>query len=350
LNTLVLKNITKRYGDDIAVNNFNAEIHQNELITIVGPSGCGKTTTLRMIAGFIDPTEGQITLDGVDLVNKEKNVYTEPEKRGIGMVFQSYAVWPHMNVFKNVSYPLKLRKVNKEEMTRRTREVLRLVHLEKYENSFVHELSGGQQQRVALARALVMEPRLLLLDEPLSNLDAALRETMRSEIKEIQRKTGITIINVTHDQIEAMTMSDRVIIMSKGNIVQVGSPEEIYNNPVNSFVANFIGSSNVIKATVVKLDGEVMTVKLLGHEIQLPKGKQVLNQDGFVSVRPHHVLIDPSSPMKGKVIRKLYMGDRVEYHLDFNGEEVRMITDAENKLNIDDIIGVQIKYGLWLDE
>ncbi|GIO26945.1 ABC transporter ATP-binding protein [Ornithinibacillus bavariensis] len=349
MSTLILKNITKKYNKDVVVNNFNAEINKNELVTIVGPSGCGKTTTLRMIAGFIEPTEGTISVDGNDLVNKDKNVFMEPEKREIGMVFQSYAVWPHMNVFKNVSYPLKLRKVNKEELTRRTREALRLVHLEKYENSFVHELSGGQQQRVALARALVMEPRLLLLDEPLSNLDAALRETMRSEIKEIQRKLEVTIINVTHDQTEAMTMSDKVIIMNKGSIIQIGTPEEIYNNPANSFVAKFIGSANLINCKLVTESESTMMVEVFGEHLEIER-KETLNENGILSVRPHHITPMENSTLKGKIIRKLYQGDRIEYHLQVEEEVIRMITDASYNYPVDDVIGFQITKGIWLND
>lgn len=348
MSTLLLKNITKKYNHDVVVNQFNAEINKNELVTIVGPSGCGKTTTLRMIAGFVEPTEGSIQLDEDELVNKETNYFLEPEKRQIGMVFQSYAVWPHMNVFKNVSYPLKIRKVNKEELTRKTREVLRLVHLEKYENSFVHELSGGQQQRVALARALVMEPRLLLLDEPLSNLDAALRESMRSEIKEIQRKLDVTIINVTHDQTEAMTMSDRVIIMNKGTIIQIGTPEEIYNNPINSFVAKFIGSANLVACKRLNTFNDRMTVEALGVQVDVD-AKQTTQMEGLLSIRPHHISIDDSSSLKAKVVRRLYQGDRVEYHVEVKNNILRIMTDASLKYNVDDIIGIRINQGIWLD-
>ena len=349
MGTLYLKNITKMYGEKAAVNNFNAEIKKNELVTIVGPSGCGKTTTLRMIAGFIDPTEGSIIINNQELVNKQNNHFVEPEKREIGMVFQSYAVWPHMNVFKNVSYPLKIRKMQKAELTNRTREALRLVHLEDYEKSFVHELSGGQQQRVALARALVMEPKLLLLDEPLSNLDAALRETMRSEIKEIQRKLEVTIINVTHDQIEAMTMSDRVIVMNKGLIVQIGTPEEIYDNPANSFVASFIGSANLIKCKHIKTDVERMTVEVFGAPIEIPF-KQTDQKEGVLSVRPQHITADENALLKAKVVRRLYQGDRVEYHMTLEDQPLRMITDAKLKFDVGDTIGISINQGIWLDD
>lgn len=349
MSTLIFNNISKTYESTTVVNNFNAKVEKNELVTIVGPSGCGKTTTLRMIAGFIDPTTGSIKLGNRILVDKETKRFIEPEKREIGMVFQSYAVWPHMNVFKNVSYPLKLRKINKTELVNKTREVLKLVHLENYENSFVHELSGGQQQRVALARALVMEPDLLLLDEPLSNLDAALRESMRGEIKEIQRKLGITIINVTHDQTEAMTMSDRVIVMNQGNIVQIGTPEEIYDEPINSFVAQFIGSSNLLTCTYLSTEGDKMTINVLGVPIKVDV-KKIHAKEGLLSIRPHHIGIDENSPLKGKVVRRLYQGDRVEYHLEIRGERIRVMTDAKIKFGIDDIVGVRLNEGIWLND
>ena len=199
---LVIKELTKQFGDVTAVNHVSLTVEDGEMLTVVGPSGCGKTTILRMVAGFIEPTHGRITLDDAVLSDRAAGLRDmTPENRDIGMVFQSYAVWPHMNVFDNVAYPLKLRKIDKEAIRKKVLGTLKLVHLEGYENRMAFELSGGQQQRVALARALIMKPKLLLLDEPLSNLDAALREEMRSEIKEIQRTMGITIINVTHDQI-----------------------------------------------------------------------------------------------------------------------------------------------------
>lgn len=348
MSRLVLNNITKKYGDKTVVHNFNADINSNELVTIVGPSGCGKTTTLRMIAGFIDPTTGSIKIGDKELVNKQTKHFLEPEKREIGMVFQSYAVWPHMNVFKNVSYPLKIRKVNKRELIDRTRKVLKLVHLEDYEESFVHELSGGQQQRVALARALVMEPQLLLLDEPLSNLDAALRESMRSEIKEIQQKLDVTIINVTHDQIEAMTMSDRVIIMENGKIKQIGTPEEIYNDPNDSFVAKFVGSANLIKCQLLNKTADRMIVNVLGVKLEVDI-KETDQSEGLLCVRPQHIIENPDSSLRVKVLRRLYQGDRVEYHLEANDHVLRMITDSKYKFDVNDVIGISLMEGIWLD-
>ena len=351
MESLVLEKVTKKYNDVTVVSDVYAKINRNEFVTIVGPSGCGKTTTLRMIAGFVEPSDGTITLDGEELANAMYKRFVPPEKRGIGMVFQSYAVWPHMNVFDNVAYPLKIRKMKKWDIVEKTREILRIVHLSDYEKRFPHELSGGQQQRVALARALVMEPRLLLLDEPLSNLDAALREQMRVEIKEIQRKLGVTIINVTHDQIEAMTMSDKVIVMDQGKVVQIGSPQEIYNRPANSFVAKFIGSANILPCEWL---GPVSPIKMkigvFGTELEVPAVK-TKQKRGLVAIRPHHIKPDPNSKLRGKIVNKLYKGDRVEYWLQIENEKICMVTDAgeTHDFSNDDEIGISVQHGVWLE-
>ncbi len=243
---LKLQHIYKRYGNVTAVGDFNIEVADGEFISFLGPSGCGKTTTLRMIAGFEKPTEGVIMIGDQEISNAEKGYFLAPEKRGIGMVFQSYAVWPHMNVIDNVGYPLKIQNVPKEERLKQVMEMLELVHLKEYAERLPSQLSGGQQQRVALARALVAKPSLLLLDEPLSNLDAKLRESMRFEISAIQKELGITVIYVTHDQSEAMTMSDRIVVMSMGKVQQIGKPYDIYTKPANQMVADFIGLVNFI--------------------------------------------------------------------------------------------------------
>ncbi|MBR0234494.1 MAG: ABC transporter ATP-binding protein, partial [Synergistaceae bacterium] len=244
MSSITLKNITKFYGDVEVIKNFSQVIADHEFVTLLGPSGCGKTTLLRMIAGFEKPTTGEIMID--DVVVSDSENFIPPNERKIGMVFQSYAVWPHMNVFDNVAYPLKINHVKKSEIKERVETILDAVHLLPYINRMPNELSGGQQQRVALGRALVSNPKLLLLDEPLSNLDAKLRESMRYEIKEMQKKFGITVVYVTHDQTEAMTMSDRVIIFNKGVIQQIDTPINIYKNPANEFVRDFIGRINFI--------------------------------------------------------------------------------------------------------
>lgn len=233
--------IKKQYENNVTVvEDFNLTIQDGEFVSFLGPSGCGKTTTLRMLAGLEKNTHGKIYL-GTDLVSDPENkFFLPPEKRHIGMVFQSYAVWPHMNVFDNVAYPLKIQKKSKAEIEERVLKMLELVEMKGLDKRMPNQLSGGQQQRVALARGLVMQPRVLLLDEPLSNLDAKLREKMRKDIRDIQKKLKLTVVYVTHDQIEANTMSDRIVIMNQGKIVQVGSPSEIKANPANEFVRNFI--------------------------------------------------------------------------------------------------------------
>jgi iron(III) transport system ATP-binding protein len=233
--------IKKEYTTGVfAVEDFNLTINDGEFVSFLGPSGCGKTTTLRMIAGLEKNTHGKIYL-GDDLVSDPENkLFLPPEKRYVGMVFQSYAVWPHMNVYDNVAYPLKIQKRPKAEINERVIEMLRVVELNGLEKRMPNQLSGGQQQRVALARGLVMQPKVLLLDEPLSNLDAKLREKMRKDIREIQQKLKLTVVYVTHDQIEANTMSDRIVIMKSGKILQVGTPKEIKANPANDFVRDFI--------------------------------------------------------------------------------------------------------------
>lgn len=237
------ENVGKLYGKDAwAVKDFNLEIMNDEFVSFLGPSGCGKTTTLRMIAGLEENTHGKIYFDNEVVSDPVNKIYLLPEKRNVGMVFQSYAVWPHMNVFDNVAYPLKFKKMSKDKIREEVLKILSVVELSGLELRKSHELSGGQQQRVALARGLVMKPRILLLDEPLSNLDAKLREKMRKDIRAIQQEFKLTMVYVTHDQREAFQMSDKIVVMNKGLIQQIGSPQEIQSKPVNEFVADFIKS------------------------------------------------------------------------------------------------------------
>jgi putative spermidine/putrescine transport system ATP-binding protein len=243
---LDLTNVRKAYAGQkaLAVDNFNLEVAKGEFVSFLGPSGCGKTTTLRMIAGFETPTSGIIHLDGVDITNKA------PNQRNVGMVFQSYALFPNMTIGENIGFGLKIKKQPKDNIRKRSAELLDLIHLPDKGDSYPYQLSGGQQQRVALARALAIEPQVLLLDEPLSALDAKIRDELRYEIRRIQQKLGITTIYVTHDQEEAMSLSDRVVVMSRGNMEQVGTPFEIYNYPRTLFVASFVGTLNQIQCTV----------------------------------------------------------------------------------------------------
>jgi iron(III) transport system ATP-binding protein len=248
-----VQGISKLYGGVLAVDNVSFDVASGELLTLLGPSGCGKTSTMRAIAGLEKISGGEILLKERVVSSIPQRVHVAPEKRDIGMVFQSYAIWPHMTVFENVAYPLRCRKVEKTEMRRRVREGLRLVEMEEYEERPATQLSGGQQQRVALARAIVMQPSVLLLDEPLCNLDAKLRAQMRLHIKQLQQRTGLTMVYVTHDQVEAMALSDRIIVMNAGVIEQVGTPEDVYERPRSQFVADFVGATNFIWGKVVEV-------------------------------------------------------------------------------------------------
>jgi len=242
---LSINNVTKQFGDVVVVDNFNLEMEKGEFVSFLGPSGCGKTTTLRMVAGFELPTSGKILLDGMDITNKA------PNQRNVGMIFQSYALFPNMTVAQNIGFGLRIRKLDPADVRARVDEMLNIVNLEKHADKYPYQLSGGQQQRVSLARALAIRPDVLLLDEPLSALDAKIRVSLRAEIRAIQRRLGITAIFVTHDQEEALSISDRIVVMNVGEMEQVGSPFEIYNFPKTQFVANFVGSLNNADAEVV---------------------------------------------------------------------------------------------------
>ncbi len=323
MSNITIRNVKKCFGDTVVLRDFTQEFREGEFITLLGPSGCGKTTMLRMIAGFERPTQGEIAI-GEQVVSSKK-VFIPPEKRDIGMVFQSYAVWPHMTVFDNVAYPLRIKKLPKGEVEHRVEALLQVVHLGRYAQRMPGQLSGGQQQRVALARALVMNPRLLLLDEPLSNLDAKLREGMRYEIKEIQRELGITVVYVTHDQTEAMAMSDRIVVINRGVIQQVGTPQEIYRTPANQFVADFVGRVDFLRGAV------------RGGRIQLTGLGQSLRYDGpctgevVVAVRPESLsLARPGEgQLTGSIVNKYYLGDISDLRVDVGGAVIRLIAPPE---------------------
>ncbi len=315
-----IEHVFKRFGDVTAVSDFDLTVRDGEFVSLLGPSGCGKTTSLRMIAGFERATEGEIYIGDHCVSSHIKNTFVPPEKRDIGMVFQSYAVWPHMTVTENVAYPLKIQKVPKEERAARVAEMLKLVHLDEYGSRYPHQLSGGQQQRVALARALVMRPGLLLLDEPLSNLDAKLRESMRFEISSIQKELGITVIYVTHDQSEAMTMSDRVVVMSRGVIQQIGTPYEIYRNPANKMVADFIGLVNFV-------EGEVQgdRVYISGTGVSFPNTSGITGS-ATIAVRPENITMSRTSgTIEGTLVHRFYLGDAVDYRVQCKHHVIRVI-------------------------
>jgi iron(III) transport system ATP-binding protein len=328
-----IRNLFKRFKNVVAVNHIQLEVNQGEMLTLLGPSGCGKTTTLRCIAGLEKPEEGDIVIDGKPMLSEG---FVHPAKRGIGMVFQNYAVWPHMKVYKNIVYGLKIQKLPKPDIQERAREVLELVGLNGLEERYPAQLSGGQQQRVALARALVGHPKVLLLDEPLSNLDAKLRERMRFEIKSLVKRMGITSLYVTHDQAEAMVMSDRIAVMDSGDVVQIGTAQEIYEKPTNRFVADFIGTMNFIPGEVVQVLQDKkgvyvrtdFTEKMLcmtpDIAVTMP-GKKI-----YASIRPEDVKVftEPSQAgenlFKGSIVHKAYLGNFLYFFVSVDGTMIRV--------------------------
>ncbi|MDR1834919.1 MAG: ABC transporter ATP-binding protein [Fusobacteriaceae bacterium] len=319
-----IDHVTKSFGDVTVLKEFTEVFRDGEFITLLGPSGCGKTTMLRMIAGFEKPTSGEIKID--ELTVNGRDIFVPPERREIGMVFQSYAVWPHMNVFDNVAYPLRIQKIPKAEIEKKVVAVLEIVHLTQYAGRMPSQLSGGQQQRVALGRALVAEPKLLLLDEPLSNLDAKLRESMRYEIKAIQKKLGINVIYVTHDQIEAMTMSDRVFVINRGIVQQVGTPIEIYRKPANQFIADFVGKVNFIKGSVTD---EGIRLKDMEDAV-LPYDGEVKG-DCIVAFRPENVSIakrDEEGQIAGEITSTFFLGDVTDCQVAAGKAMIRVTADS----------------------
>ena len=322
-----LEHISKIYNDPktgkefYAVQDTTLDIEPGTFVTLLGPSGCGKTTTLRMIAGFESPDEGEIYL-GDEAINS-----LTPNKRDTAMVFQSYALLPHYNVFDNVAYGLKIRKLPKEEIKERVLNILKLVEMDGMESRMTNQLSGGQQQRVALARALVIEPSVLLFDEPLSNLDAKLRVTMRTEIRKIQQKVGITAIYVTHDQSEAMSISDKIIIMSKGKVEQIGTPREIYYHPKSRFVADFIGEANFLKAKVKSVNGEKAVIDVIGEEIEVNNyGEKVAGEEASLVLRPEAGVLSEKGLLEGTVTLSTFMGSYQYYQVMVGDMEIQ-ITD-----------------------
>lgn len=321
-----VKNVMKKYDDNIVIRNLSVDIEGGELFTLLGPSGCGKTTLLRMIAGFNTIDEGTIAFD-------DKIINNIPvHKRNFGMVFQNYAIFPHMTVYRNIEYGLKNKGLSKEEIKKRVEEIMDVVQITPYRDRYPDKLSGGQQQRVALARAIVVRPQVLLMDEPLSNLDAKLRIEMREVIRQIQKKIGITTVYVTHDQEEALAISDRIAVMNHGEIQQVDVPERIYLRPYNTFVADFIGQSNHFTGTVMGKNRNAAVIRLqtgltieVENVIPLPKDEEIL-----VYVRPEEfIFTDEEHGMKGTVVVKRFLGKYINYFIDFGaGDPVEVITDT----------------------
>ena len=315
-NEVIIKDAVKRYGDFTALNGVSLDIREGEFFTLLGPSGCGKTTLLRMIAGFN-------SIEGGDFFFGEKRINdVAAHKRDIGMVFQNYAIFPHLTVRENVAYGLKARKTPKADITKRVDEALELVQIAHLADRKPNELSGGQQQRVALARAFVIEPSVLLMDEPLSNLDAKLRVQMRSVIKKLQRRLGITTIYVTHDQEEALAISDRIAVMKDGNIMQIGTPNEIYAKPQNPFVAGFIGVSNFMECQVSGGENGTAQVTIQGElSIDIPVSKAYTGA-GKISARPEQLFFSETG-MPGKILFSTFLGDFIEYEVELdNGQNL----------------------------
>lgn len=350
---IILRNVTKIFttktlGDITAVDNFNINVHEGECFSFLGPSGCGKSTTLRMIAGFEDLTAGEIELCGKLVSSSEKKLYVPPEDRGLGMVFQAFAVWPHMTVFDNVAFPLAIKKVNKVDIRKRVAEALKHTSLSGLEDVYPGELSGGQQQRIALARAIVTNPKVMLLDEPLSNLDPKLRETMRFEIKSLQKKFGFTIIFVTHDQSEAMAISDRMMVCDMGKIMQIDTPENLYNHPNSRFVHNFLGESTFIKVEVKggKVYPEGSNQPL---DIEIPKGVQ---GKMVIATRPNEIdLTTPSAGgFKTHIEKRIFLTDRTEYLVPVGNQMVKIQTPHRVRYNAQDECYVKFIMPIWYPE
>jgi len=334
--TVSLRGLTRSFTDTAAVDDLSLEIQDGEFVSLLGPSGCGKTTTLRLIAGFLQPDEGEIRVG--DRVVSSPAVLVPPERRHMSMIFQSYAVWPHMTVTQNVAYGLKFKKLTKHEIELKVARLLQLVHLDGFKNRYPAELSGGQQQRVALARALVVEPQILLMDEPLSNLDANLREEMRFEIRRLHEEFGITTVYVTHDQAEAMATSDRIAVLNHGRMIQAGRPADLFDHPATRFVAEFIGKANLLAGRLE--DGNRLRLAE-GMSLNVaPGGDHGSQGDVSVCLRPHNVeLTDDEAHARtlesrgyncfsGVIQRRMHFGESVDYMVELSAQPIplRVIT------------------------
>lgn len=330
---LQVSGLTKTYGGKhgvAAVTDVGFEVEKGKIFSLLGPSGCGKTTTLRCVAGLEKGDAGEILVDGEVCFSASKSVFLPPEKRGFGMVFQSYAIWPHMNVFDNIAYPLKVRGVSRDEIKQRVKKALEMVRLDNIEKRSATLLSGGQQQRVALARALIYEPRLLLLDEPLSNLDARLREHMRYELKELQSKLNITTVYVTHDQTEALALADQVAVMFDGRVLQMGPPEEVFEKPKARSVADFLGFSNLLPGKVVDSGqpGQVVVEVAIGRLLCRYGGPEAPKGGVTVAIRPENIKIrgtsDSKDALAGRLMTAILGTEFIDYVVDVNGQQMKV--------------------------
>lgn len=339
--TITITGLNMSFDGNRVVKDLGLEVQDQEFVTFLGPSGCGKTTTLRLLAGFLSPDSGEIHVDGQLLTSSTTTV--PPERRNMGMVFQNYAVWPHMSVFENIAFGLKLAKVGKSERGDRVERIMAAVGLEGLGDRRPGQLSGGQQQRVALARSLVVEPSILLLDEPLSNLDAKLRERMRDELKELQQRMGITFVYVTHDQAEAMALSDRVAVFHQGVLQQYGPPRDIYERPSNLFVADFMGSVNKVPGTLIGTVNGVTQVSV-GHgrlvRTAVPVNLDSSRKDVIVTIRPEAIgissgdLTSDDNSLEGTVVDVTFLGKFVDYEVEVDGLPVRVQADRHTVLDV----------------
>lgn len=349
-----LSRLTKCFGDYRALNQVSLDISDGEFVALLGPSGCGKTTLLRLLAGFEEPGEGQISIGGQVVADPANGVMVSPEDRNLGIVFQSYALWPHMSVARNVGYPLEVRGLNRADRDRRISDALDIVALGPYADRSPAELSGGQRQRVALARCLVMEPRAVLLDEPLANLDVHLRETMQQAFLDFHRRTGATMIYVTHDQAEAMAMADRIAVMDKGHIRQMAAPETLYREPADHMVAGFVGAGSVLPITGVEVEnGGTCSVRLGETRIaarvcpKLANSGHINGQAGLC-LRPEDVWVEDEAPLRGKVEDCVYLGGRFRLSVRIDDDHTLPVY-ANRRARVGDPVGLKVADGWVFD-
>jgi len=350
-----INNVVKRFGDFTALHELNLEIQEGEFLSLLGPSGCGKTTTLRLIAGFIQPTQGSIILGDQDVTQ------VAPQHREIGMVFQDYALFPHMTIADNIGFGLRERGYPKEQIRARVGDLLDLIRLAEVGERYPAEVSGGQQQRIAVARAVAYPPKVLLMDEPLGALDLKLRETMQVELRRIQQELKITTVYVTHDQTEAMNMSDRIVVMNTGRIEQIGSAEGIYDDPRTRFVADFVGQINLLDAEVTGADGDFLIAETLGSQVRVPKGEGECSGKVSIAVRPEHLqLVDTSSSdnalnvISGKLSGRTFAGNLTRLFVDVGAESPIVVEarpqDAPNEIGVSINIGWKVENSRVLTE
>ena len=334
---LQIKDMTKKYDNGDGVEHINLDIYEGEIVTFLGPSGCGKTTILRTIGGFLDVTSGDITIDGQSIIG------LPPEKRPTAMVFQSYNLWPHMTIYENLAFGLKLRKVPKAEIDADIKKMLALVSMSGCEKKYPNQMSGGQQQRIAIARSLLLKPSLLLLDEPFSALDAKIRQQMREELKKIQSDLGITVVFVTHDQEEALAISDRIAVMKEGNIMQVGTPEAIYKKPENTFVAGFIGVSNFVECEVDGKNPEAAVLNVKDECSITCKLKKPFTGKGIISARPEQLFFDKENGLPGRIVMSTFLGDFIEYEIELNNGQTLQLNEYTKDVQMVRPDGEQVK-------